>query len=280
MAKKKAGFNPFDPNSISPKAKPRSHPVASTRPDTPSARSDTARRADVIFVLDTTGSMQFAIEALKAAIGEVAEIFLESRIHIRLGLMEFRDRTLDTGNTDPQCGLPMLERSRFAEGSFTSDLNEFRNAVSSLKADGGGPTPESSFDALAEACRSSWQEGSTRVLIHITDAPPRIPDREMKSGDDLVAVLSENQIDQLHTVNRGDEEYHQLALARRGPESGPIRMYVYQITDDASSLVEELREIATVSSDSIDSEDSDRTLSSVLDDEEADDESSNPFLSG
>lgn len=274
MARRKP-VNPFAPTA---EGVSESESTAVVR--APSLKRDVARRADVMFVLDTTGSMQFAIEGVKRAIGEVAEIYLDSRIHIRLGLIEFRDRTLAGGNSDPQSGLPMLERASFTEGEFTTNLNEFRGAVSLLQADGGGPEPESSFDALAEACRSSWQEGSARVLIHITDAPPRIPDREMKSAGDLVEVLTENQIDQLHTVNRGDDDFHPLALARRGPEIGPIRFFVYGITEDASSLVEELREIATVSSDSIESEDSVRTVSSELEsDEEEDGESSNPFLS-
>jgi len=272
MAKKALPFNPFDPNSMKSKLKPRSDSA-------PSPRRDIARRADVVFVLDTTGSMGVAIEGVKQAISEVAEIYLGSRIHIRLGLIQFRDRTLGAGNTDPQSSLPMLERISFSEGDFTTNLDDFRMAVSRLVADGGGPEPESSFDALAEACRSSWQEGSAKVLIHITDASPRIPDREMKSADDLVAVLTENQIDQLHTVNGGDEEYHQLALARRGPEIGPIRLFVYGITSDVSSLVDELREIATVSSDSIESEEPDTVYSELDVDEEGDEDPSNPFIS-
>jgi len=56
-------------------------------------------------------------------------------------------------------------------------------------------------------------------------------------------------------------------------------LFVYGITSDVSSLVDELREIATVSSDSIESEEPDTVYSELDVDEEGDEDPSNPFIS-
>ena len=49
-----------------------------------------------------------------------------------------------------------------------------------VSSSGGGPHPESSFDALALAARSNWREEANRIIIHITDAPPHQPDVKLE----------------------------------------------------------------------------------------------------
>ena len=151
-----------------------------------------AKLADIVFTLDTTGSMGFAIEAMKRTITQLADIYLEARIDTRLGIIQFRDR-VNFGESDS--GNPTLQRESFVNG-FTSDPKEFRDAVSWYRAAGGGPTPESSFDALALASRSEWRDEANRIIIHITDAIPHLPDREINNVKSLVDMLSEVNIDQ------------------------------------------------------------------------------------
>ena len=66
-----------------------------------------AKLADIVFTLDTTGSMGFAIEAMKRTITQLADIYLEARIDTRLGVIQFRDR-VNFGETDS--GNPTLRR--------------------------------------------------------------------------------------------------------------------------------------------------------------------------
>lgn len=210
-----------------------------------------AKLADIVFTLDTTGSMGFAIEGMKRTITQLADIYLEARVDTRLGVIQFRDRSF--GELDN--GYPTLQREAFAEGEFTNDAKEFRDRVSWYKAAGGGPTPESSFDALALASRSAWRDEANRIIIHITDAPPRIPDAEIKDVRRLVDMLSDAYIDQLHMVvpEAYMEPYEPLAEVRSdGVEGSRFAGVTWtSITSDVEDIVDKLRKIAKTSSGNI-----------------------------
>ena len=189
---------------------------------------------DVLFVLDVTGSMQYAIDGVRDGIIEFARGLEESKLDARVGLLAFRDR-LETNSRFPALMRRALPKSRAPARSgrkrrggdpktapttpaggdsgeepflievagevFTKDYAEFGREVGrKLKADGGGDTPESSLDALAVAAGQEFRKEATRVLILITDAPPKIPDKEMQSVDDVADILKKNVIDQLHLV--------------------------------------------------------------------------------
>ena len=51
------------------------------------------RTVDVVFVLDTTGSMSEEIAAMTATINKVAAVLAKDGVTVRLGLVEYKDRT-------------------------------------------------------------------------------------------------------------------------------------------------------------------------------------------
>jgi Ca-activated chloride channel family protein len=189
---------------------------------------------DVMFVLDVTGSMQYAIDGVRDGIIEFARGLEESKLDARVGLLAFRDR-LETDARFPALMRRAMPKGRAPARSgrkrggvvpktaptpptgggsgeepfllevagevFTEDYAEFGREVGrKLRADGGGDTPESSLDALAVAAGQEFRKEATRVLILITDAPPKIPDKEMQSVDEVADILKKNEIDQLHLV--------------------------------------------------------------------------------
>ena len=93
---------------------------------------------DVLFLLDTTGSMGDEIDQLKTSIDSVAARLssLESTPDIRFGMTLYRDveDTFVTSTFD-----------------FTSDVEAFRSALSNVVADGGGDYPEALDEGLAES---------------------------------------------------------------------------------------------------------------------------------
>ena len=208
--------------------------------------------ANVVFCVDATGSMEFAITAVKNAIVRVAEIYMASRIHISVGLVQFRDIVF-AGRDD--CGYPTLEMASFSDGSsFTANTSEFSSSVGSLVAAGGGPTPESSFDAIAHAAsHSNWSPGATRVIVHITDAEPRIPDDSMNDVDDLRSILTKSGIDQLFIVAPEETHgsYEGIEMAQGQEDQYLCPVYCSLVQGDVDSLVEGLSLIAQTSSDSI-----------------------------
>ena len=266
-----------------------------TREEDAVAEATGVRRADVVFVLDTTGSMAEVIGAVKNSINEVAEVYLESNILIRLSLIEFRDRVeaAKSGNHEFEYQegggrLPTLRVVDFKTAEpnsseiFTRNFDAFKAAVSELVADGGGPLEESSLDALARASKSEWKEGATRILILLTDAPPNIPDYEMKSVAKTASEFTAEGIDQMFVLCPKIEidEYRGLARART-TKGGPIywQFLPLEQSSESSEIIDSLLQVATSSSTSISgSELEEEEVPTVVFNDDDEDLDENPFL--
>ena len=116
---------------------------------------------DLLFILDTTGSMGEEIQRLKTTI-ELINLnlsSLSSRPRIRFGLVLYRDR----GDEYVTQTVP-----------FTEDLESFQASLNRVEADGGGDDPEDLQAALQEAMSLSWNRGGIRLAFVVTDAPPHL----------------------------------------------------------------------------------------------------------
>lgn len=125
------------------------------------ARALPNRTIDVVFVLDTTGSMGEEIEAVKATVGKVASALRSAQVGIRLGMVDYKDR----GDAYVTRILPL-----------SPDVRGFSQQVSGLRASGGGDTPESANQALHVAVNQlSWDSGAfAKLAFLIGDAPPHL----------------------------------------------------------------------------------------------------------
>ena len=199
------------------------------------------RGVDVMFVLDVTGSMQFAINGVRDGIIEFAQELGKRKLDARVGLVAFRDRLNGVtnfrmpvpkeraparrgrtrGRSDPMPPAAPADTGSSIEEPFlinvagevfTRDYAEFGREVGrKLVADGGGDEPESSLDGLALAARQPFRADATRVLILITDASPKIPDKETESIGEAAEILRKNKIDQLHLViNDGHRDIYSV----------------------------------------------------------------------
>jgi hypothetical protein len=170
------------------------------RPDSPAV--------DILFVVDVTGSMQFAITGIRDGLKEFVERLSRNRIDSRVGLIAFRDRL---AGEEP-------ELLSFDGESFTKDVELFVDQMQHLKADGGGDNPESALDALWLASQQHFRVGAVKTLLLVTDAEPQIPDMRMRSLDMLAGVLRDAKIDHLHVVCRRDEMRTYAAIQGAVPE--------------------------------------------------------------
>lgn len=126
------------------------------------ARSLPARpRLDIAFVLDSTGSMSEEISGVKATIAAVAAELESFGADIRVGLVEYKDRT-----------------DSFVTRVFplTGDIVDFARRVDRVSASGGGDTPESVNEGLRVAVTQlAWDPRATaRIAFLIGDAPPHL----------------------------------------------------------------------------------------------------------
>ncbi len=123
-----------------------------------------APRVDVVFVLDTTGSMSGLIQGAKDTIWRIANQLatLESTPDIRMGLVGYRDR----GDQYITVHTPL-----------TDDLDAVYTDLTAYQAAGGGDGPESVNQALHEAVSNfDWRTDpdTYRVIFLVGDAPPHM----------------------------------------------------------------------------------------------------------
>lgn len=128
---------------------------------------------DIVFAIDTTGSMSPYITGLTNTCVKFADIIDSRHIRTRLGLIGFGDLTIGEHMT---------------VHALTSDTNEFRHLVRALPRTGGGDAPESSLDAIREALRFNFGDTNQKVIIAITDAPPHDPDHSGSRWTDVLRM--------------------------------------------------------------------------------------------
>ncbi|MFL6501744.1 MAG: vWA domain-containing protein [Candidatus Udaeobacter sp.] len=121
-------------------------------------------RIEVCFVLDTTGSMGGLIEGAKQKIWSIANEMISAQPtpELKLGLIGYRDRGDD-----------------YVVKSFglTDDIDAMYGHLREFQAGGGGDTPESVNEALAEAIHKMPWSSDTKVLkiiFLVGDAPPHM----------------------------------------------------------------------------------------------------------
>lgn len=114
-------------------------------------------KADVVFVIDTTGSMWDEIQNVRNNIDSFVSKLEENKVDIRLGLVEYRDIYADgIGSTKSY--------------DWYTSVDSFKNELASLGVGGGGDTPESVVDALYCARNMKYRSGVRKYIILLTDA--------------------------------------------------------------------------------------------------------------
>ena len=133
----------------------------------------------IMFVIDTTGSMGDEIKYLQAEIKDVIERISDTNnVEVELALMFYRDKTDDY-------------ITRYFD--FTTDIDSQVENLGKQRASGGGDFEEAVQTALKEASLKQWVTGpATKILVHVADAPAHDYDVENWFGS--VKALAENGI--------------------------------------------------------------------------------------
>ena len=114
-----------------------------------------ARVADVVFVIDDTGSMGSWIDQAKLDVGRITDSLRENVTDIRFGLVSYKD-------------VPEID----VDADLTSDVSAFRLALGGLFASGGADGPEDPDAGLQLAANLSWRpDPVAKVMVLVGDAP-------------------------------------------------------------------------------------------------------------
>lgn len=126
---------------------------------------------DVVFLIDSTGSMGGQIEATKAFAAEMADTIKANRG--RVALVEYKD----AGDAFA---------ARILSG-FQEDTADFNSKLATIRAGGGGDWPEAALHALMTAFNGlEWRDGATKGAVLLTDADYHDPD--LVDGSTLASV--------------------------------------------------------------------------------------------
>jgi hypothetical protein len=148
---------------------------------------------EMVFVLDTTGSMGGLLEGAKQRIwGIVNEVMQkQSRPRVRVGLVAYRDKD-DAYVTKV---LPL-----------TDDLDKVYTTLMDYEAAGGGDTPEDVRRALADGVKNAgWsqaKQGIAQIIFLVGDAPPQSYENEPDVLATTSQAVKKNMI--VNTIQCGD----------------------------------------------------------------------------
>ena len=167
------------------------HRSKTTKPK-PAADRDTL---EMVFVLDTTGSMAGLIDGAKQRIwGIINEVMQKpSKPRVRVGLVAYRDN----GDEYVTRLLPITE-----------DLDKVYTTLMDYRADGGGDTPENVRKALAEGVRNSgWaaaKKNLAQIVFLVGDAPPQAYQQEPDVLVTTAEAVRKNMI--INTIQCGAQD--------------------------------------------------------------------------
>jgi flagellin-like hook-associated protein FlgL len=127
-------------------------------------RNERVKQMELIFVVDTTGSMGTTINNLRNNISN----FISSQVAVKADtwkakIVDFRDLTVG---------------ERIVDNPFVSTVGELQTQVNTLSPNGGGDLPESLIDGIARGFNSagwSYDPEVVKGIVAFTDASTKLP---------------------------------------------------------------------------------------------------------
>ena len=207
--------------------------------------AETPHQVDVVFAVDTTGSMGGLIEGAKRTVWSIAthikEIDPQADIHV--GLVAYRDLGDDYVTKD------------FA---LTSDMDAVFAELSAYRAAGGGDTPEDVDAALYDAVhKMQWRDGAKKLIFLVGDAPPAsrgdVPKFDVSVRDAAERHITVNAI-RCGTAPDTAQAWQQVAMLGNGEfstiqEDGGVQQVATPYDQKMAELSSEIDSTAVVYGD-------------------------------
>ena len=162
--------------------------------------------ADIVFLIDVSGSMAPAIDALKANIGTFVESLSKGEGNNVSPVRDWRARAVGYRDFEH-------DAQPFIDNPFVTDVEALRSQLAGLIAEGGDDEPESLLDALfkvagvgqtekgaqsLDATKWRYRSDAARVVVVFTDASfkPAMTIPEAKGGgiQDVTNAVINNRI--------------------------------------------------------------------------------------
>ncbi len=163
------------------------------------AGATTAKKVDIIFVLDETASMVDNIRGIRAYIDFLFETMEREGRDATFGLVTFTDKTKRYGRTD--------------------DLGTFKNWLFKIGVDGGGDIAEAGLDGLMTAVKETqFRRGAQRFIVLASDGAFHDADYDGRSPyslDEVIETLQKERV-RVDVIGIDYLPIRQIALATGG----------------------------------------------------------------
>ncbi len=123
----------------------------------------------LVLVVDTTGSMQPTIDAVRTGLRDVVALLSGIAPEFELGLVHYRDTPDFPTTTGPGGGAQVVSR-------LSRNVAGVQGRLDRIAADGGGDYPERVSAGLWRALQRSmgWKARANKMVVIIGDAPPKV----------------------------------------------------------------------------------------------------------
>lgn len=176
--------------------------------------SDKKEEIELMFVIDTTGSMGDELYYLISEIDNVISRVSVNlpKVTIKLALLFYRD------NGDDYV-------TRYFD--FTTDIKSQKYNLANQSASGGGDFEEAVDIALSEAVSKDWsQDNTTKLLIHVLDAPPHETQTNMTRYYNAIYDASKKGIRMIPVASSGINKYTEYLLRNEALMTGGTYVFL------------------------------------------------------
>ena len=155
---------------------------------------------DVMFVVDATGSMDWAIDEVRGRIVDIVDSVRSLVPVARFGVVAYRDYD------DPE----FVTRARL----LTFSLVKLSRFMDELEAVGGGSWQEALTAGMEVAADANWRPGAKRVVVVIGDAPPHQDEFGRLLSLTAGLVAQGGQVSTLDVSNQSNPALIEASLGR------------------------------------------------------------------
>lgn len=152
-----------------------------------------AKNLDLMFVIDTTGSMGDELSYLQAELtGVIDRVVSDQQVKVRLCTEFYRDHT---------------DEYTVKSGAFSFNTSNEIQFLNEQYASGGGDYPEAVVEALEFAIRNhSWDNSATQLMFLVLDAPPHYTEENVAKLRELIADAAAKGIRIIPVAASGADE--------------------------------------------------------------------------
>jgi hypothetical protein len=178
-------------------------------------------KVDLVFAIDTTGSMGPYINGVKSAARSITtQLFRLADAGV--ALVDYKDL---------YASCPGDGYAARVDLPFSTDSAAFDTTVGTLSAAGGCDTPESVYSGLMAAIGLPWRDGVTKAVIVMGDAPPHDPEPTTgftRSSVSAAAIAVDPAAIYSINIDGGGSPYFEDLASDTGGKTYPASAWIHR----------------------------------------------------